>query len=292
MTILQTIIFSVIEAITEFLPVSSTAHLLLAEKILPIVDNSAFFATFNVVIQFAAIIAVAFLFIKPVFANIKIWWKLILAVLPTAVIGFVIKDWADKYLQDASLNTGYMLIGFGLLFSCLDWIWTKGKKTHNITDQELTESWVEEVKKTPWYKMVGIGLGQSLALVPGVSRSGASIYTARALGFSKVAATTLSFILGIAVITGASIVSLKDFTIFTDSCRPPKEGEIRIPEWSMNCNTITNAQTLLSAFLLTFIISFFLAKPLLKFLATKPFWYFGLWRIFVGILWLFLFWPR
>ncbi len=267
MSWLHTIIFSIIEAVTEFLPVSSTAHLLLAEKLFPVSDH-AFFADFTVIIQLAAIVAVIILFWRPVAANIKTWPKLLLAVVPTAVIGLLLKDVTDAYLSDASIWTGVMLIIFGGFFTYLDWRWTKDKKPASITDQELTTTWVKEVQAAPWYKMFAIGLGQSLALIPGVSRSGASIYTARALGFSKVAATALSFIVGVAVIGGAAgLTTVKNIPV------------------------LTNPQVII-ALVITFAVSMLIIKPLLRLLATKPFWSFGLWRLAVGIIWLFLFWPH
>jgi len=304
---LQIVIFSIVEGLTEFLPVSSTAHLLLAEKMLPAI-NSSFFAQFCVIIQLAAIVAVIILFWRPVWQNRQTWLKLILAIIPTAILGFLLKDFIDAHLSDASIWTGIMLISFGLLFSFLDWYWTRHEKTVTISNAQLTHAWVEEVNKTPWYKMLGIGLGQSLALLPGVSRSGASIYTARALGFSKVAATALSFIIGVAVIAGAAGVSIlrhhdSFFTPLPCPCCRPAPGmmgccncaeyERTHPEYQPESRLETTLLTqTVVALVLTFIISLLAAKPLLKFLATKPFWYFGLWRIYVGIVWLYLFWPR
>lgn len=300
MTLIQTIIFSIIEAVTEFLPVSSTAHLLLTEKLLPVADPDLF-ANFSVVIQLGAIAAVIFLFFSSVWANKQTWLKLILAVLPTAVLGFLLADVVDAYMSDASVWTGVMLIVFGVIFSLLDWYWTRGQKEVEVTDEELTTGWVKEVEKTPWYKMLGVGLGQSLALLPGVSRSGASIYTARALGFSKVAATALSFIVGVAVIAGASGLSVvkhrDEFLTLNPECpccspAPGMLGCCDCAAWTAAHSGWHSPLAIsLIGIIVTFAISFFLAKPLLKFLATKPFWYFGVWRVIVGLVWLFLFWP-
>lgn len=300
MTLIQTFIFAIIEAITEFLPVSSTAHLLLAEKLLPVADVELF-TNFSVIVQLGAIAAVVFLFFASVWANKQTWLKLILAVLPTAILGFLLKDVVDAYMSDASAWTGVMLIVFGVVFSLLDWYWTRGQKEVEVTDEELTTSWVKEVEKMSWYKMLGVGLGQSLALLPGVSRSGASIYTARVLGFSKVAATALSFIIGVAVIAGASGLSVvkhwdEFLTLHPECpCCSPAPGMLGCCDCAAWETAHSGWQAPLAinlvGVIVTFAIAFFLAKPLLKLLATKPFWYFGIWRVIVGAVWLFLFWP-
>ena len=162
--------------------------------------------------------------------------------------------------------------------------------------------------------MIAIGLGQSLALIPGVSRSGACIYTARALGFSKVAATALSFIIAVPVIAGAAGLDLvkssyktyqfyheeggfcdgtqAEIDSFLNQCHCiPSRMLIPCPENILPQKTYTWFVTITTT-VVTFVISLFVCKKLLKILASKPFWYFAVWRLVIGIVWLFLFWPN
>ena len=312
--------YSFVEAITEFLPISSTAHLMLLDKIvLSHIPYQAFdFDLFCVLSQLAAILAVVIVFWRPVWQHKNLWGKLLLAVIPTGLFGVALHGVIKNYLQDASPLTGWMLIIFGVIFSLLDVFWEQKKPTGKISDHLLTTKWSQEVEKTPWYKMLGIGLGQSLALIPGVSRSGASIYTARALGFSKVAATALSFIIAVPVIAGAAgldiVKDIHEMVQIGGQCdgstaelAPKRYVESIISRINQESNREYHPQTFVDCPLplqtqsylciaiyctLTFVISLFVCKKLLKILASKPFWYFGVWRLVIGIVWLFLFWPK
>ena len=197
------------------------------------------------------------------------------------------------------------------MFSLADYFWEKKKPTGDVSDHHLTTSWVKEVNQTPWYKMIAIGLGQSLALIPGVSRSGACIYTARTLGFSKVAATALSFIIAVPVIAGAAGLDLVKSSYKTYQFYHEEGGfcdgtQAEIDSFLNECHCIPSRMLMpcpenilprkntiwfvtLAATALTFVISLLVCRQLLKLLATKPFWYFGLWRLAVGMVWLFLF---
>ena len=125
MSFLVSLPYILVEAITEFLPVSSTAHLLLVEKIMASITQSSFFDfnLFCVLSQLAAILAVVIVFFSPVWQHKKTWGKLLLAVIPTAVLGMALHSVIKKYLQDASPLTGWMLIIFGIVFSLADYFW-------------------------------------------------------------------------------------------------------------------------------------------------------------------------
>lgn len=287
---LQVVIFGLIEGLTEFLPVSSTAHLLLAEKIYPVADKQLF-ASFCVWVQLGAILAVLLIFWQSLWRHKEIWGKLLLALSPTVIVGFVFYPLVKNYLRDNSPLTGWMLIIGGLVFTALDAYWRKRRLHLNANKSTLTTDYVVATQKASWWQMLGAGLAQSIAIIPGVSRSGASIFGARALGFSQMAATGLSFVIALPTIAGASLLDLPDIwsQLNTVGCEPCVGNycdlvgcaPVRIFDW-------WSFSLLMIGFTIAFITAGLTAKKLLTYLGTKPFMVFGLWRILVGCLWLLL----
>ncbi|MBQ6154630.1 undecaprenyl-diphosphate phosphatase [bacterium] len=288
MTWLQIVIFSLVEGISEFLPVSSTAHLLLLERFWG-VANQALFDTVLLWLQLSAALVLVWLFFRSVWQHKEIWWKLILATLPALIIGVKVYPKIKRYLSDTSPLTGWMLILFGIVFTLIDWWLTKKQTPLEFTDdKQLFESYVAEVKQAPWWKMLEVGLAQSLAIVPGVSRSGATIFGARLANFSKAGATMLAFVLAIPTLAGASVLDLwetwqlRDAELVCDCYMEPCDCPPPYNVFNDNEAMIKMAV----AAVLTLMIAALAVKPCLKYLVRRPFYYLGIYRIVVGIIWL------
>ncbi len=281
MTIFQVIILSIVEGLTEFIPVSSTANIMLAEQILAAfslpVTNRDFLASFSIFIQLGAMMAVLTLFFRQLWQSKKSWLNLIIAMIPTIVIGMGVYTMIKDYLKEASALTGWMLIGGGLLFSYLDWRWQK--KSNTLIEGEKIDDmqYLVETQKAPWWKMALVGVAQACAVVPGVSRSGATIFGARALGFSKMAATKLSFVLALPTIAGAAFYDLYK--------------ELRVVGQEDTYSVFNHSDhlwLLLLGFVVAYLAAALTAKLMMKILATKPFYYWGIYRLITGLLWFYL----
>ncbi len=295
MTYIQALILAIVEGLTEFLPVSSTANILLADKLLGGISNRDLFSSFSIFIQLGAMLAVLFLFFRQLWQNKDIWWKIILAFIPTGLFGVAFYSLVKSYLQDASPLTGWMLIIGGVFFTFLDWHWRKKdaaqlQKIDDRDDQTQTE-YITAVKKAPWWKMFLIGTGQATAMVPGVSRSAASIFSARALGFSKLVATQFSFILALPTIAAASGFDLlKEFlnSRVEVACDCLAAG-CYCPQLYSVFNSFNDMTLMLFGALVAFIVAFFTCNFFIKVLGKKPFFWWGIYRLIIGIVWLFLF---
>lgn len=265
---LFSIIYGIIEGITEWLPISSTGHLILAEDLIPFKNVSeGFFSMFEVVIQLGAILAVIFLFwnklwpfksktsnsasiIKP--QSIQLWLKVIVATIPAAILGFLLDDWLDEHLYN-KITVAIMLIVYGVIFIVVE------RYNKNRT------SAVDKLPALNYKTAVLIGCFQVLALIPGTSRSGATILGAIILGCSRPVAAEFSFFLAIPTMFGASFLKivkyLQDFS-FTGF-------EVFI---------------LLVGMIVSFVVSVFAIKALMNYVKKKDFSFFGYYRIALGIL--------
>ena len=272
---LKAIIFGIVEGITEWLPVSSTGHLILFEQIVPLSIsedpelNLQFRSMFDVVIQLGAILAVAFLYFKKLNPfkkeNFPLWKKLIIATTPAAVIGLC-ADIACEKLFGVDLDTllfvpqvvASALIVYGIIFILVE----KFGKASKIADRPVSTR-----------EALAIGFFQALAIIPGTSRSGATIIGARTLGLDRQSAAEFSFFAAIPAILGASALKLFDF------------GKFLI----QNKATLTlNALMILAvAFLTAFSVSLLSIKLLLGFIRKHSFIPFGIYRIILGIIVLF-----
>ena len=185
-------ILGVVEGITEFLPVSSTAHLVLTSQLLQL-QQDEFLKSFEIIIQIAPIFSVMLLFWKRLVQSSDIWLKLFTSFFPTGVIGFLFNDYIESLFSTSSTLfwiaiTGILFILFELLHS------------GNFA--------VEDEKDITYKQAFTIGLFQSIALIPGVSRSGATILGAMALGISREVAMRFSFLLAIPTMGVASLYTL------------------------------------------------------------------------------------
>jgi undecaprenyl-diphosphatase len=190
MTYLQVVILSLIEGLTEFLPISSTGHLIIAQNLLH-VPATEFTKSFNIIIQFSAILAIVVLYWKKITHYRHLWKQILIAFLPTGILGFTLYRLIKGYLLDNLWVTIIALFFGGLALLLIDHI--SKLNTGSNTSQKLHPK-----------ELVSIGLFQSLSMIPGVSRSAASIVGGLVNGLSRVEAVEFSFLLAIPTMTAAS----------------------------------------------------------------------------------------
>ncbi|GAB4218821.1 MAG: undecaprenyl-diphosphatase UppP [Candidatus Microgenomates bacterium] len=253
MDLLNAIILGVVEGLTEFLPISSTAHLILIGKLLKI-PQSDFVSFFDIVIQSGAILAVIFLYFNYILKNKKLWLKIIVSFLPTAVVGLILEKIIKKYF----FNSFYLIIGamffIGLLFIVFEVFLKRKKLDKNILEMSYLQAFF-------------IGLGQSLAVVPGVSRAGAVILTMMILGFRRDESAIYSFLLAVPTILAASGL------------------EIIKSDWKIIFAN-NNLSLLIIGFITSFIVALIVVQWFIDFLKKKSLIFFGIYRIVVAFLFL------
>ncbi|MBS4534899.1 undecaprenyl-diphosphate phosphatase [Clostridium sp. D2Q-14] len=260
--LLKTIILGIVEGITEWLPISSTGHMILVEEFIQLNASDAFKEMFFVVIQLGAIMAVVLLYFhklnpfspskstKEKIDTVSIWFKVVVGVIPAAILGLLFDDWLNEHLYNYQ-TVGIMLIFYGILFIIVE-NRNKGRGSKVKTFKDLSY-------KTAFL----IGVFQVLALIPGTSRSGATIIGAIILGTSRYIAAEYSFFLSIPVMFGASALKLVKFGFaFTGM-------EIAI---------------LLTGMVVAFAVSIIAIKFLLSYIKNNDFKSFGWYRIILGIL--------
>ncbi len=249
MDIFQAIILGIVEGVTEFLPISSTGHMIVVADWLGM-DESAENKAFMVIIQLAAILAVIFNY-KDKFSlsKINLWAKVFIAFLPLAVVGFIFKDEIKAAFSVEVV--AYMFIIGGIIFLILEYFYKEEKqKLHDIEKITYKQAW--------W-----IGFAQMFALIPGTSRAGSTIVGALILGFSRKAAAEFSFLLALPVMLATSGYDLlKHYDDFS------KEGIL----------------TLSIGFIVSFVVAYLTMKFFIKFLEKFTFVSFGIYRIFFGII--------
>ncbi|MBQ6831413.1 MAG: undecaprenyl-diphosphate phosphatase [Oscillospiraceae bacterium] len=268
--LLKAVLFGIVEGITEWLPVSSTGHLILLDEFISLqaltdtAANKAFMEMFNVVIQLGAILAVIVLFFHKLnpFSPKKdevqkkdtwqLWFKVVVAVLPSAVIGLLLDDWMDAHFYNY-IVVSITLVLYGVAFLFVEKL--GGKKTLAV----------QTVYDIDYKTAIFIGCFQCLSLIPGTSRSGATILGAILLGVSRSAGAEFSFFLAIPTMLGASALKLLKFLL---------EGA------QMNA-TATGA--LLVGCAVSFAVSLLVIKGLMEYVRKHSFALFGVYRIVLGI---------
>ncbi|MEO6386821.1 MAG: undecaprenyl-diphosphate phosphatase [Croceibacterium sp.] len=206
---LTAILLGLVEGLTEFIPVSSTGHLILASELFGY--DAAQWALFNVVIQLGAILAVVVLYWRTFWdagmgvlrleaKGLLFARNLLLAFLPSAVIGLLLKDWIDVLLASPSVVAWALIVG-GIAILLIE---RAATKPAGEADPETG------VAELPLKTVIGVGLAQCLAMIPGVSRSGATIMGALAMGVNRKTAAEFSFFLAIPTMIGASTLELLD----------------------------------------------------------------------------------
>ncbi|MES2565908.1 MAG: undecaprenyl-diphosphate phosphatase [Bacteroidota bacterium] len=251
MTYFQALIIAIIEGLTEFLPISSTGHMILATSLMN-VDDPAFAETFEIVIQLGAILAVLFLYIKRFFVSVTIYLKLSVAFLPTGIIGLLAYKTIKLYLFNPYVVSVSLIVG-GIFLLFLD-KWSSKK-----------ESEYKEIEDISYAGALKIGLIQCISMIPGVSRSAATIFGGIFSGFNRQQAAEFSFLLAIPTMFAASGYDLL------------KEKD------NIHGNDIT---ILLFGALVAFIVAFIAVKAFVTFLNKYGFKHFGYYRIVLGVLFL------
>lgn len=262
--VLLAALFGVLEGVTEWLPISSTGHLILLQRFVRFPVRPAFFEVFEVVIQLGAILAVILLYfhtVNPLSAKKtraeraltwRLWGRIALASLPAAVIGLLLDDLISAHLS-GPLTVACTLIFYGVLFLFSGRLFPNGNGTPLPGKRQA----------------LVIGSFQVLSLIPGTSRSGATVLGGLATGLSKRAAAEFSFILAIPTMLGASALRL--FKFFLEE----------------NVLTVTELFMLISGSVAAFLVSLLSIRALLSFVRRHSFAGFGVYRILLGTLVLF-----
>lgn len=211
--LVKALFYGIVEGVTEWLPISSTGHMILFEKFFPFDQTDAFMEMFRVVIQLGAILAVVVLFWKKLWPVgrrqeklalkepvIRLWAKIIVATLPAMVLGLLLDDWLDAHFYNF-VTVALMLIVYGLLFILVE-NGRKGKPNR-----------VERLGQLTYKDALIIGMWQVLAMIPGTSRSGATIVGALLMGVARPAAAEFTFFLAIPVMFGASLLKVAKYVL-------------------------------------------------------------------------------
>jgi undecaprenyl-diphosphatase len=248
MTILQTIILGIVEGITEFLPVSSTGHMILASHLMGIADSD-FLKSFEIIIQFGSILAVVVLYWKKMWqGGIELWKKVAVAFIPTAVIGFLLYKILKNYLLGSvSIVLWALLLGGIILVAFEMWYAKKARATQEIT----------------YKKSFLTGLAQALAIIPGVSRSGATIVGGLAMGISREAIVEFSFLLAIPTMAAATGYDLLK---------------------SAGSFSFDQAGLLTLGFFISFIVALLAIKWFIGYIKNHSFVWFGVYRLLIAII--------
>ena len=264
--ILKAIFIGIVQGITEWLPVSSTGHMIIANEFVGLKVSSGCWDLFEVITQLGSILAVVILFfdkLNPWSKNKdeamrkktwSLWFKVVVAVLPAAVIGILLEDWLDEKFYNF-IVVAIALIVYGVLFIVIERI-NKNKKYK-----------VEDVYDIDYPTALKIGCFQVLSLIPGTSRSGSTILGASTVGVSRTAAAEFSFFLAIPVMAGAS--ALKAFKAFVLDGISLSSTEIIV---------------LLTGTVTAFLVSMVAIKFLMAFVKKHSFESFGWYRIGLGII--------
>lgn len=262
---LKVILLGIVEGITEWLPISSTGHLILVDEFVRLGASDAFKEMFNVVIQLGAILAVVVLFFHKLnpfspkktreqkVNTIQLWLKVIVACIPAAVLGILLDDWMEAHLHNYVV-VSLMLVLYGILFIVIE-RWNKNR-TPEVTN----------LSQLSYKTALLIGGFQVLSLVPGTSRSGATIIGALLLGVSRYVAAEFTFFLAIPVMFGASGIKILKFL---------KVG---------GGFAGTEAAMLIVGCLVAFLVSVFAIKFLMGYVKKHDFQVFGYYRIILGAL--------
>ena len=266
--LLRSVIYGVIEGITEWLPISSTGHMILAEQVLKFSFSAEFMEMFRVVIQLGAILAVVVMYFKKLWPFcvdngrdsglakhvrwpvMRLWFKIIVACLPAAVLGLALDDWIDAHFYN-SVVVAVMLIVYGIAFILIE------RRPRVPTTTKLS--------RITYRQALLVGAWQVLALIPGTSRSGSTIIGGLLLGCTRSVASKFTFFLAIPVMFGASALKLVKYFI-----KGGTFGTNEIAILGVGC-------------VVAFVVSLIAIKWLMGFVRRHDFKCFGVYRIILGI---------
>ena len=263
--LLKAVLFGIVEGITEWLPVSSTGHLILLNEFVTLKMSEQFQSMFDVVIQLGAILAVIVLFFHKLnpFAPSKsagekkttwnLWFRVIAAIIPSGVVGVLLDDWMDAHLHNATV-VSIALIVYGIAFLLVERR-KPGKHEKQITD----------VHDIDYKTALLIGAFQCLSLIPGTSRSGSTILGALLIGVSRSAGAEFSFFMAIPTMLGASAIKGLKFIL------------------SGVTATGTEIGVLVVGCVVSFVVSLLVIRGLMEYVRKRSFAVFGIYRIVLGI---------
>lgn len=263
--LLKSVVFGIVEGITEWLPISSTGHLIILDEFLKL-GTTEFMDMYRYVIQLGAILAVLLIFFRKLnpFARGKsgtkqretweLWGKVVVACIPSAVIGLPLNDWMDEHLMNPWVVAGALIL-YGFAF-----LW--------VERQRISPS-VRRTEQLSWRTALLIGLFQALSIVPGTSRSGATILGGLLLGCSRAVAAEFSFFLAIPTMVGVSVLKLGKFAL--------EKVQAGLPIFSG-----AEFFVLFTGFFVSFFVSLICIRFLMEFVKRHDFKIFGWYRIVLG----------
>jgi undecaprenyl-diphosphatase len=264
--LLKAILFGVVEGITEWLPISSTGHMILLDEFIHLGVSAEFYKLFEVVIQLGAILAVIILYFKTIWpfhndngsitldrSTLDLWGKIIVACLPAAVIGILFNDWMEEHFFTPEV-VAITLILYGVLFILIE--------SRNVGSGQ-----VKNVHDISYAKAIQVGIFQLLSLVPGTSRSGSTIIGGLLIGLERSVAAEFTFYLAIPVMIGASLLKLIKYIL--------KVGFV-----------FNGSELLILAVgcLVAFIVSILVIRFLMAYIKKHNFTVFGYYRIVLGLM--------
>ena len=265
--LLKAVLFGIVEGVTEWLPVSSTGHLILLNEFINLQVSDEFRSMFDVVIQLGAILAVIVLFFHKLnpFSPSKdkgekkqtwsLWFKVIAAIIPSGILGVLFDDWMDEHLHNGVV-VAIALIVYGIAFILVE----KRNASHGMGRYQKAD----DVYSIGYGSAMLIGLSQCLSLIPGTSRSGSTILGAILIGVARPAAAEFSFFMAIPTMVGASAIKGLKFLASGVSA------------------TGTEIGVLIVGCVVSFIVSLLVIKGLMEYVRKHSFSAFGIYRIVLG----------
>ena len=263
--LLKAILFGIVEGITEWLPISSTGHMILLDEFVNLKVSAEFYKLFEVVIQLGAILAVVIMYFKTICPwgfgkskeetkdTLNLWGKIIVACLPAAVIGILFDDWLDEHLYN-SIVVSLTLIIYGIIFIVIE--------SKNVGKRST-----KKLKDITYKQALGVGGFQLLSLIPGTSRSGSTIIGGLLIGLERSVAAEFTFFLAIPVMVGASLLKLLKYILDVGFVFQTAELILL----GVGC-------------LVAFIVSILIIKFLMNYIRKHDFKVFGYYRIILGII--------
>jgi len=264
--LLKAVLFGIIEGVTEWLPISSTGHMILLDEFIHLNVSAEFYKLFEVVIQLGAILAVILLYFEKIWplkkkngaltldrATLDLWGKIIAACLPAAVIGILFNDWMEEHFFTPEV-VAITLIFYGILFIAIE--------SRNVGSGK-----VKRVEDISYKKAIQVGVFQLLSLVPGTSRSGSTIIGGLLIGLERSVAAEFTFYLAIPVMIGASL--------------------LKLIKYILRMGFVFNANELLILTVgcaVAFVVSILVIRFLMSYIKKHNFVPFGYYRIALGIL--------
>lgn len=265
--IFKAILFGIIEGITEWLPISSTGHMILLDEFIKLGVTNDFYKLFEVVIQLGAILAVVLIYFKSIWPIVKdkktkklcfdknimnLWGKILVACIPAAILGLLFDDWLDEHLYN-SVVVSIALILYGIIFIIIE-------------NRKIGKRDTKKLNDITYKQALQIGAFQLLALIPGTSRSGSTIIGGLLIGLERSVAAEFTFFLAIPVMAGASLLKLVKYIIKVGLVFSGLEMGILV------VSTIT-----------AFVVSVLVIKFLISYIRKHDFKVFGYYRIVLGI---------